>query len=407
MLTFTCFEKGFTVRVFGILLIIVALAIPIVDFASFANKHDASALFSQYLGVAALITMAISQIIATRLPGVELIFGSIDRSYILHRWLGVGAMIAILLHDTVDAEMDGLGRETFIVELAETLGELSLYGLLILVMTSIMTFVPYHLWKWTHRAMGGFYVAATFHFVFILKPFDVLDPVGVYVSAFCGLGILAYLYTLLPAKMRLSRKYEVTGIRHAGDIIQINLSPKRKPLRFEPGQFAILTPESSDLKEPHPYTISGQGTSVDDIGFSIKTLGDFTHRLSRDLKMGTPVWIQGPFGRFIRRPSKETEIWIAGGIGITPFAAWAQNLKDSAIEVHLFYCVKNQNDAIYSKTLQQTADSQENFCFHLIDSSRQERLSAKSIERISKLDLPNSKVYFCGPKNMRKDLIQG
>jgi predicted ferric reductase len=64
--------------------------------------------------------MAITQIIATRIFGIEPLFGPLDRSYILHKWLGIGAMTAILLHDTVDAEMNGHGAETILSERAET-----------------------------------------------------------------------------------------------------------------------------------------------------------------------------------------------------------------------------------------------------------------------------------------------
>jgi predicted ferric reductase len=85
--------------------------------------------------------MVITEIIATRIAVIEPLFGLLDRSYILHKWLGIGAMTAILLHDTVDAEMNGHGAETILRELAETLEELSFYGLLILVVVTIATFI--------------------------------------------------------------------------------------------------------------------------------------------------------------------------------------------------------------------------------------------------------------------------
>ena len=184
-----------------------------------------TALFSQYLGLAALILMAWGQIWATRLRGVETVFGGLDRVYVLHKWAGITAMVAILLHDTIDAEMRGLGRETALSELAETLGEISLYGLLILVVISVATFIPYHLWKWTHKAMGGFFVAASFHFFFILKPFAMADPAGVYTGVFCIVGILAYLWTLLPEQMRPSRGYTIAKIEQTGGAFAVTMTP--------------------------------------------------------------------------------------------------------------------------------------------------------------------------------------
>jgi predicted ferric reductase len=95
--------------------------------------------------------------------------GDLDRICVVHKWLGIGAMAAVLLHDTIDAEMDGLGAETFIVELAETLGEISLYGLLILVTLTVATFVPYHLWRWNHKFIGALFAFAAVHYAFTLS----------------------------------------------------------------------------------------------------------------------------------------------------------------------------------------------------------------------------------------------
>ena len=131
----------------GLAIVAASLIVPMIWLPPLAAKFDSVALFSQYLGMAALIAMSLGQIIATRLGFVERIFGGLDRSYILHKWLGIGSMIAILLHDTIDAEMDGLGRETLLTEFAETAGEISLYGFLVLVVITITTFIPYHLWR--------------------------------------------------------------------------------------------------------------------------------------------------------------------------------------------------------------------------------------------------------------------
>ena len=186
----------------GLALIAVALATPIAFLPPLAAKFDPIALFSQYLGMAALIAMAITQIIATRFKFVEFLFGGLDRSYILHKWLGIGAMVAILLHDTIDAEMRDIGAETLLVEVAETAGEISLYGILILIIISIATFIPYHLWMWTHRLIGTFFALSAFHYFFILKPFSNLDALGAYVGVFCILGMLSYVYKLLPQAAR-------------------------------------------------------------------------------------------------------------------------------------------------------------------------------------------------------------
>ena len=77
---------------------------------------------------------------------------------------------------------------------------------------------------------------------------------------------------------------------------------------------------------------------------SVKALGDFTARLGQKLDVGQAVRVQGPFGRF-RMSGTADEVWIAGGIGITPFLAWAAALSPDARPVHLFYCIRSREEA--------------------------------------------------------------
>ena len=201
---------------FGMLLIAATALVPAFQLLALPSVTDQAALFSQYLGLNCLILMAWGQILATRLPGVETFFGGLDQVYVLHKWTGIFAMITMLMHDTIDADMRGLGRETWLNGLGETLGEISLYGLLILVVISIATFIPYHLWKWTHKAMGALFISGALHFAFITKPFAMTDPAGLYTGLFCIAGVAAYFWTLLPDRMKPSRSYKVIGIDETG-----------------------------------------------------------------------------------------------------------------------------------------------------------------------------------------------
>lgn len=389
----------------GLVVVLATTIFPAFQLFSLPNVADQVALFSQYLGLAALILMAWGQILSTRLPGTEALFGGLDRIYVLHKWAGITAMVAILLHDTIDAEMRGLGRETALNELAETLGELSLYGLLILVVISIATFIPYHLWKWTHKAMGALFAAGTFHFCFIMKPFAMSDPAGIYTGVFCLLGLLSYAWMLLPQRMRRAHPYRIQALEETGGALAITLKPSKRGIRPTPGQFGVLSFTGSDNGEPHPFSFSkieADGT----LRVTIKALGDFTSGLSRRLQTGAELRIQGPFGRF-RTSGKTAEIWIAGGIGITPFLAWAEALTPDAGSVDLFYCVKSSADAPHLAELQAMAAAKPNLRLHLIQSSAGKRLSADLIAQTVAADLSQVKVSFCGPVPMRQALQSG
>jgi predicted ferric reductase len=183
--------------------------------------------------------------------------GDLDRICVVHKWLGIGAMAAVLLHDTIDAEMDGLGAETFIVELAETLGEISLYGLLILVALTVATFVPYHLWRWNHKFIGALFAFAATHYAFILKPFELSDPVGLYLLAFSVLGVLSYFYTLaLHGALRGAARYQIAAFDQVGDATAVTLAPTGRGISAKPGQFAFFRFDIPGLGEVHPFTLS-------------------------------------------------------------------------------------------------------------------------------------------------------
>ena len=90
----------------GIAIIITAIITPLYWFLPLAAEKDSIAILSQYIGSTAIISMGISQFLAARLTWTQAIFGGLDRVYILHKWIGIGAMIAVLLHDTIDAELE-------------------------------------------------------------------------------------------------------------------------------------------------------------------------------------------------------------------------------------------------------------------------------------------------------------
>jgi len=87
---------------------------------------------------------------------------------------------------------------------------------------------------------------------------------------------------------------------------------------------------------------------------AIKSLGDASHALQA-LKPDTLVSIEGPYGGFFPSPQAvlEPELWIAGGIGITPFLArlrhYAQH--DTGLQACLVYCVQDPSRHLYGDEL--------------------------------------------------------
>ncbi|MGS4988465.1 ferredoxin reductase family protein [Roseibium sp. RP-7] len=392
-------------RPVGLALIALAALIPLFWFAPLAASRDPVALFSQYLGTAALIVMGINQFLATRVPGLELVFGPLDRIYVLHKWLGIIAMVGLGLHDIIDADMDGL-RGGPLADAAEDIGEVSLYGLLILVLASVITFIPYHLWKWSHRLIGVFFFMGAFHYFFIEKPFANADPLGLYVSAFCVLGLVSYVWmsVLRPLAPR-GHAYKVASVRHINGLTEVLLEPKGRGLKHVAGQFAFLSVKGRGLTEEHPFTLSAAPRDDRSLRFTIKDLGDYTSRLYRELKVGMEATVSGPYGNFSMPSGRDPQVWVAAGVGITPFLAFAQTLKHrESGPIKLYYCVRERGDIPYVADLQHLAEETGKLELMIVNSLEGVRLTPERIVEDLKGDLRNAHVFFCGPAPLRKTL---
>ena len=392
-------------KVPGLLLVVAAILAPLIWLPAHGQGKDLIALFSQYLGLVSLIAMAFGQIIATRWRGVEAVFGPMDQSYRLHKWLGIGAMVALLLHDTIDAEMRNLGRETLLVEAAETAGEISLYGLLILVTITVATFIPYHLWKWTHRLIGIFFVFGALHYLFILKPFANGDPLGLYMLVICAVGTVAYLYTSAPRGLRPGRPYRLTRVWAEGNALAAEMAPQGRPLRHHAGQFAFFAFTGAGMTEPHPFTISTAPDAAGTLRVTVAPLGDLTARVSRALQEGQAVRVDGPYGRF-GRTGRGPQLWIGAGVGITPFVALAEALDPSAAPVTLIFTFRGRDAAPHLAALEALAAEKPNLTLIPWDSSDRGRLDTAGIADAVGGDLSVCHVRFCGPVPMRRALGQ-
>ena len=385
--------KGFTVSA-------VAIALPAWMLIGVDGPNGA--LFSQYLGLVVLIAMALSQLIATRAWFVEPLFGALDRAYVLHKWLGICALVAILLHSSIDAEIKSLGRGSALNELAAGTGEQAYNGLLILVGITLIRFIPYRLWYWTHRAMGACFLLGAFHFAFILKPFSSVDPVGIYVLSLCAIGVASYAYTLVPRAWRRGRMYKVVSIEKTGSAIAITMAPEGKAIRHQAGQFAFFSLQTPGLSESHPYTISSAPRPDGTLRISVAALGDYTTQLSGKVREGMHVRVQGPYGRFVLQRKKIRQIWVAGGIGITPFLSWLDALAPEGPTVDLIYTFRGRTSAAHLIELQQKIVDKPRVTLHLFDTQTGPRIGKDTLARITGGN--KSHVAFCGPLQLRQSL---
>ncbi|MFS8181247.1 ferric reductase-like transmembrane domain-containing protein [Pseudovibrio denitrificans] len=389
---------------FGLFFIFASILPPLMIFSQFGGQVEYGVLLSQYLGMVSLIFMGLLQVMATRMKGVEAVFGPLDRVYVLHKWLAILAIAAAFLHDSIDADAISKGGETD--GLAKELGEIGFYGILVLGLGSLATFIPYNIWRWTHRLIGIFFALAAAHYLMIPNVFSWSDPVGLYVAGFCFAGIASFAYLTYKGMVGRTKTYEVEDVQIYGRITSVTLKPEGKPISHDAGQFAYVSFDQAGMGEVHPYTIASAPREDGKIRFCISALGDYTSRVHQ-LQVGTKAQLSKGYGGFRRMASNRDQIWIAGGVGITPFLSWAQTLTgEETGQIYLYYGVRNRLESPFEEELEELQNRLPNLHIQWFESDMGEYIDGRLLKILQGSYFDVMPIAFCGPEVMRKTLMR-
>ena len=129
--------------------------------------------------------------------------------------------------------------------------------------------------------------------------------------------------------------------------------------------FLIEPPETDAEGNKRAFTLS---SSPDDDHLAITTRMRDTafKRALGAMETGTPMKVEGPFGELVLpEHTDKTVVFLAGGIGITPFYSMSRYAAAHALPHHitLFYSNRRPEDAAYLDDLIRLAGENPNFTF--------------------------------------------
>jgi predicted ferric reductase len=250
--------------------------------------------------------------------------------------------------------------------------------------------------------LGLAFVFAVAHVFFIASDISTNFGLKIYILALAAAALLSRLYRII-WRHSLTDKYNyaVVAVRTVGpSAVEIELVPKEKKMPYVAGQFSFFEFRDPGIgREEHPFSLASSPAD-ENIKIVVKALGDYTDKL-KNLPPGTDVIIEGPYGEFnFRNFAGKEQIWIAGGIGITPFLGMARDLASGPdYKITLYYCAKTDEEMMYFDELKEISEKSGGFKVIGFCQNRDGYISADAI-RATSGDFLSKDILLCGPPAM-------
>jgi len=373
-------------------------------------------LLGGYLALVQVLLLA-------RLPPLERLVG-FDRLTVWHRRNGRAVILLLLAHTVLVtlgySGSDQIGLRAEITSLLHdypgivtaTIGTALLCIVVVTSLVIVRRRLPYELWQLVHLSAYAGIALAWSHQIPTGNEFTTAHTAARYWTVLIAgtLALLVVFRVAIPLVRGLLLGLRVSEVHEEGaGVVSVVVTGRGiGRLRARSGQFLLwrfLTPGRA--LQAHPFSLS-RAPDGQSLRITVKDVGRFTARLG-DLKPGTRVFAEGPFGTFTddarRRPRAA---YIAGGIGITPIRAMLETAPGEAGDIDVVYRVLDEGDAILRGELEALAaargahlcviagDHRDAACRDLLSPAHLRDLVA---------DIADRDVYVCGPPAMADGVV--
>lgn len=212
----------------------------------------------------------------------------------------------------------------------------------------------------------------------------------------------------------------IRKVQIAKDTYSFYFSAKGGPVSgwdFKPGQYIKMT---LDIKNPDArgnarfFTIASSPAEKD-IMITTCLLESSFKKAFMSLKKGQEIEFRGPFGTFVLEEDARPKIFLAGGIGITPFRAMSISARDKKITtpITLFASFRTLDDMLFYDEMRSVARKLPSFqvVYTITDSRYKDKNWAGETGRIRTslikkyvANYKNCVYYIVGPQKMVEEL---
>lgn len=406
----------------GLIAAVCASILPPIGLTKFPEMVSAQSValwVSAILGYSGIVLLLWMYLLGTK-SVTALIFSDLAPVLKIHKWLGKYGTIGILLHPGLVTFGYGESLLLSVIPRIGTLAErhilLGQIAFWVLVVTWAMSAflrskIAFRPWKYLHYLAYICIPFALLHIPNLGSNFEAHVAVKAY---FISLVVVWSVFVLLRLRSLLNidrTRYTVT--QHApltdGDFI-LRLAPNDpKFLRPNRGQYVYL--KLGYISEDHPFSVTQFNPETGELTVAYRVFGMYTKVLQR-VKEGTRVFLSGPYGSFMSDLSESDTrpvVYLAGGIGVTPFVDRIMN-EAGVREQWLFAANRNRATAVLVPPLKEQLGDR---CISVYNQQTEPLapgeesgfISAEVLTRY--LGEPTRYTYYlCGPPPMMKALTK-
>jgi predicted ferric reductase len=332
-----------------------------------------------------------------------------------HRWLGTSLVTAVIAHIVLivygyalTARIGAVDQAwTILTTFPEMISAAVATGILVVIslisIRAARARLPYELWHLLH--LSGYLVLVLGYGHQVATGADLSGRfASVFWPALAALVISALVWGRLvePLWLNVRHRFQVARVVAEGTgTFSVYIGGRHlAKLPARAGQFLrwrFLT--RNGWWQSHPFSLSAAPNSQW-LRLTVTAVGGHTTRLA-DLRPGTPVWAEGPFGTFTaQHRTRRRALLIAGGSGIAPIRALLEDMPPDTIVI---YRAGRPDELVFRGELEELAEQRDAWVRYIVgsrDDPGPRRLFTPDGLLGLVPDVSRRDVYLCGPPGL-------